>query len=146
MTWRAPGPFSQMFASSITYASEKLPNLVFWTASIWCSSLPLWSKALQHSCKQGSQKIWFWFYLSIYSLCSQSHETNLDKRMIKKLAGRPPHLWVAFQAVAKEVLPFWAHFVRNRRFMTHPHFIHDLEVVLIFVPRPLQQVTTLQGE
>lgn len=28
--------------------------------------------------------------------------------------------------------------------MTHPHFIHDLEVVLIFMPRPLQQVTALQ--
>lgn len=79
----------------------------------------------------------------VCSFCSQSHQTNLDKRMIEKLAGRPPHLWVTFQAVAKEVFPFGAHFVRNRRFMTHPHFIHDLEVVLIFMPRPLQRVTAL---
>ena len=83
------------------------------------------------------------FPIHIYHPCSQSHETNLDKRMIEELAGRPPHLWVTFQAVAKEVFPFWAHFVRNGRFMTHPHFIHDLEVVLIFVPRPLQQATAL---
>lgn len=77
------------------------------------------------------------------SLCSQSRETNLDKRMVEELAGCPPHLWVTFQAVAKEVFPFWTHFVRNWRFMTHPHSVHDLEVVLIFVPRPLQQETEL---
>lgn len=65
--------------------------------------------------------------------------------MIEELAGRPPHLWVAFQAMAKEVFPFRAHFVRNRRLMTHPHFIHDLEVVLVFMPRPLQQVTELRS-
>lgn len=40
--------------------------------------------------------------------------------------------------MTEEVLPLCTQLLRDGGFMTHAHFVHDLEVVLILVPRPLQ--------
>lgn len=68
-----------------------------------------------------------------------SHEPHLDEGMVEQLAGGPPRPGLALQAVRKEVLPFWAQPVRNGGLMPHSHLVHDLEVVFIFMPRPLRR-------
>lgn len=40
--------------------------------------------------------------------------------------------------MAEEVLPLCAQLLRDGGFVAHSHFVHDLEVVLILVPGPLQ--------
>lgn len=64
---------------------------------------------------------------------------NLDEGMVEQLAGGPPHPGLALQAVTQEVLPFRAQPFRDRRLMPHSHFIHNLKVVFIFMPRPLKR-------
>lgn len=63
---------------------------------------------------------------------------NLDEGMVEELAGRPPHPGLALQAVRKEVLPFGAQSFRDRRLVPHSHFVHNLEVVFVFMPRSLK--------
>lgn len=58
--------------------------------------------------------------------------------MVEELASCPPHLWLTFQAVRKEVLSFWAYLFWDGRLMAHPYSIHYLEVMLKFMPGPLQ--------
>lgn len=63
---------------------------------------------------------------------------NLDEGMVEELAGCPPHPGLALQAVRKEVLPFGAYSFRDRRLVPHPHFVHNLKVVFILMPRSLK--------
>lgn len=63
---------------------------------------------------------------------------HLDKRVIEKHAGCPATLRFALQAVAEEVLPLGAELLGDGRLVAHSHFVHDLKVVLVLVPRPLQ--------
>lgn len=64
---------------------------------------------------------------------------NLDEGMVEELAGGPPHPGLTLQAVRQEVLPFRAQPFRDWWFMPHSHFIHNLKVVFIFMPRPLKR-------
>lgn len=59
--------------------------------------------------------------------------------MVEELAGRPSHPGLTFKAVRKEVLSFGAQSFRDRWLVPHAHLVHDLEVVFIFMPRPLKE-------
>lgn len=48
--------------------------------------------------------------------------------------------------MAEEVLPLCAQLLRDGGFMAHSHFVHDLEVVLILVPGPLQSEIKVRTE
>lgn len=57
--------------------------------------------------------------------------------MIEKHASGPAAFRLALQAVAQEVLPLRAQLLWDLRLVAHSHFVHDLEVMLVLVPRPL---------
>lgn len=61
----------------------------------------------------------------------------LDKGVVQQGTGGPSPLRFTLQAMGQEVLPLCAQLFRNGRFVAHSHFIHDLEVMLIFVPGSL---------
>lgn len=63
--------------------------------------------------------------------------SDLDEGVIEQRAGGPAAFGLALQAVAQEVLPLRAQLLWDLRLVAHPHFVHDLEVMLVLVPRPL---------
>lgn len=74
------------------------------------------------------EKVW------LYSVSG----SNLDKRVVQQHAGSPAAFGFALQTVTQEVLPLCADLLRDGRLVAHAHLVHDLEVVLILVPGPLQ--------
>lgn len=67
--------------------------------------------------------------------------SHLDKCVVEQHASCPATLGFALQTVAEEVLPLCAQLLRDGGFVAHADFVHDLEVVLILVPGPLQVET-----
>lgn len=70
----------------------------------------------------------------------------LDKRVVQQGTGSPAALGFALQTVSQKILPLCAQLFRNGRLVAHSHFIHDLEVVLVLVPRSLNKQTEKQDE
>lgn len=74
---------------------------------------------------------------------------HLDEGVVEELAGRPAQPRLALQAAGEEVLSLQAQPLRDRGLVAHAHFIHNLKIVFIFMPRPLEreknQVLGLHG-
>lgn len=58
--------------------------------------------------------------------------------MVKQHASCPASFGFTLQTVTEEVLPFCAQLLGDGRFVAHAHFVHDLKVVLVLMPGPLQ--------
>lgn len=64
--------------------------------------------------------------------------SHLDKWVVQQHASCPAAFGFTLQTMTEEVLPLCTQLLWDGGFMTHAHFVHDLEVVLILMPRPLQ--------
>ena len=92
----------------------------------------------QSKVAQGAEMTGAECYLTYLHCSERTPNTNLGKRVVKKLTGSGALHGVMAKNHVQKLFPLWTQAVWNHGLVPHAHLEHDLVVVLQFMPRALK--------